>query len=60
MLSLLRGSPAELSLPQDAPSRWRSLLDFFVLWRPGDRNEIFRWTDPRPLIRESLDWLARR
>ena len=60
VLTLLRRSPAELALPPDAPSRWRSLLDFFVLWRPGDRNEIFRWTDPRPLLRESIDWLARR
>lgn len=60
LLALLRHSPAELALPPDAPTRSRALLDFFTLWRPGDRNEIFRWSDPTPVLRESLDWLARR
>jgi predicted ATP-grasp superfamily ATP-dependent carboligase len=60
LITMLRRSPEELALPPDAPPRWRSILDFLILWRPGDRNEILRWTDPAPLIRESIDWFARR
>jgi predicted ATP-grasp superfamily ATP-dependent carboligase len=60
LLSRLRRSRSELSLPPDAPPLWRSLLDFLILWRPDDRNEIFDWSDPRPLLRESVDWFARR
>ena len=60
LLAILRRSREELALPPDFPSRWRSLLDFLVPWRPGDRSEIFRWSDPAPALRESLDWFARR
>lgn len=60
LIARLRRSASELALPPDAPPLWRALLDFLILWRPGDRNEIFEWSDPRPLLRESLDWLARR
>jgi len=28
--------------------------------RSGDREEIFRWSDPRPFIRESINWVLRR
>jgi predicted ATP-grasp superfamily ATP-dependent carboligase len=60
LLAILRRSREELALPPDFPSRWRSLLDFLVPWRPGDRSEVFRWSDPAPALRESLDWFARR
>jgi hypothetical protein len=33
------------------------LLDFLRVWRPGDRNEILRLTDPMPFVRETLGWL---
>jgi hypothetical protein len=29
------------------------------VWRPTDRNEIFQWNDPRPFVRESIDWVRR-
>lgn len=60
LLARLRRSPGALSLPPDAPGLWRSVADFLVLWRPGDRNEILRWSDPGPFVRETIDWLARR
>lgn len=46
--------------PAEGGSRMRALVEFFKLWRPGDRNEIFRWSDPMPFVVETLDWLALR
>jgi biotin carboxylase len=59
LIARARRSPAELDLPADAPGRGRALLDFLAV-RRGDRGEVFRWSDPAPAVRESLDWLARR
>jgi predicted ATP-grasp superfamily ATP-dependent carboligase len=53
----LRRSDAVLGLPPGSPSRTRAILDFLMLWRPGDRNEIFRWSDPGPFVRETIQWL---
>ncbi|HEX5387025.1 MAG TPA: ATP-grasp domain-containing protein [Gemmatimonadales bacterium] len=58
LLARLRRSDAELALPPGAPRRARALLDFGTLWRPGDRNEILRWSDPAPFFRESRLWLS--
>lgn len=60
LLARLRRSDARLALPPDAPGRLATLARFAVLWRPGDRNEIFRWNDPRPFFRETLQWLRGR
>jgi predicted ATP-grasp superfamily ATP-dependent carboligase len=39
-------------------SRLHALLDFLRV-RPGrDRNEIWRWRDPRPFVIETLQWLG--
>jgi predicted ATP-grasp superfamily ATP-dependent carboligase len=43
-----------------APGRWRAIRDFLTLWRPGDRNEMLRADDPRPFLRETIEWLAGR
>ena len=59
LLARLRRSPAELGLPPDAPSRGRVVRDFLRLWRPGDRSEILRASDPAPFLRETLDWFRR-
>lgn len=59
LLVRLRRSDARLALPPGAPGRGRAVLDFLRVWRPGDRNEVFRPDDPRPLLRETLDWLRR-
>jgi predicted ATP-grasp superfamily ATP-dependent carboligase len=60
LLARVRRSAAELDLPPGSPSRARAILEFLRLWRPGDRNEVFRLDDPGPLLRETLHWFARR
>jgi predicted ATP-grasp superfamily ATP-dependent carboligase len=60
LLARLRRSPEVLALPPGTPPRVRALLDFLILWRPGDRGEVFRLDDPRPALQESLDWCRRR
>jgi hypothetical protein len=57
LLTRLRHSPRELALPAGSPSRWRALAEFLVLWRPGDRSEVFRPSDPKPFFRESVKWV---
>jgi predicted ATP-grasp superfamily ATP-dependent carboligase len=58
ILSRLRHSNAELSLPPDAPGRWRSLREVGTIWRRGDRPEVLRARDPAPFLIESWRWLA--
>ena len=59
LLARLRRSPAALALPPGAPGRLHALLSF-LRWRPGDRNEILRWSDPAPFFRETWSWLRDR
>ena len=59
LLSRLRHSAARLNLPPGEPGRLGALARFLLLWRPGDRNEIFRLDDPRPFLRETAQWLRR-
>lgn len=59
LLRLVR-SNAELSLPPGGPSRSRAVLDFMKLWRPGDRSEVLRLTDPLPFLHESIAWFFNR
>jgi len=56
LLARLRCTAGDLKLPPGAPSRWEVLRDFVRLWRPGDRNEVLRLSDPWPFIRETIDW----
>lgn len=60
LLARFRKSPAELSLPENEPGRLRAAADFLKLWSPGDRSEVLRVSDPRPFLRESVDWVLRR
>jgi hypothetical protein len=60
LLLRLRKSAEALALPHGAPGRGRVLRDFLTLWRPGDRGEVFRSSDPMPAFRETVDWLRRR
>ncbi len=60
LLARLRRSRRELALPADAPGRLRALGEFFVLWRPGDRSEVLRLSDPKPFFRETALWLRGR
>lgn len=40
------------------PSRLGALARFLVPWRPGQRLEVLRASDPRPFIRESRQWFS--
>lgn len=60
LLARLRRSAPDLSLPPDAPGRWRAVASVLRPWRPGDRGEILRLRDPWPFLRETVDWLRRR
>jgi predicted ATP-grasp superfamily ATP-dependent carboligase len=57
LLARLRRSREALSLGPDAPGRGQVLLDFARAFFPPHRNEIFRWTDPAPQVRELLLWV---
>lgn len=39
--------------------RWQAIRDFALPGR-GARNEVLRSDDPRPFVRETLDWIQRR
>jgi predicted ATP-grasp superfamily ATP-dependent carboligase len=59
LIARLRRSRAVLSLPAEAGGRLRAIGDF-ARQRLSDRSDVFRWSDPLPFLRETLDWLARR
>lgn len=59
LLARLRATD-DLALPPDAPSRGRAILEFLRVLRAGDTPEVLKLHDPRPFLRETLDWLARR
>jgi predicted ATP-grasp superfamily ATP-dependent carboligase len=57
LLLRLRRSADDLSLPPSAPGKCRALFDFLTAFGPGSRDEIFRFSDPAPAIRETINWL---
>ena len=58
LLARLQKSDAELHLLDDAPSLWSTALQVLLPWRPGERWEVFRFTDPRPFLRETRLWFG--
>ena len=60
LLARLRRSADELSLPPGAPSRWQTIREVMVPWRPGDRSEVLRLDDPKPFLRETAQWFGAR
>ncbi len=60
VMAMFRRSRTALALPPDAPGRVATLGAFLVLWRPGDRNEVLRLSDPLPFLGETVDWILRR
>ena len=59
LLARLTRSDARLALPPGSPSRIAALFHFLRLWWPGDQNEVFRWQDPWPAVRETVAWFRR-
>ncbi len=61
LLARLRRSRSELHLAPDAPSLGRTVADFILSpLRPGDRDEVFRFRDPLPFLRETRLWFHAR
>jgi len=60
LLARWRKDAASLALPAGAPSRLRATLDFLTFWQSHARNDVFRLRDPRPFLRETIEWLHRR
>ncbi|HEX4634240.1 MAG TPA: ATP-grasp domain-containing protein [Gemmatimonadales bacterium] len=55
----LTKSPEALHLPGDHRSR-REVIRDFLRQRPGDHEDVFRWTDPAPFALESFRRLTLR
>ena len=60
LLARLRASSDQGESSADGRGKLRAIRDFLVLWKPGDRNEILRLGDPRPFLRETIDWFRGR
>lgn len=58
LLWILRRGRRHRSDFPDLPSIPRALARFLVPWRPGDRFEVLRLSDPRPFLRESAAWVG--
>ena len=56
LIARLRHSRAALDLPDDAPGLLRTVVDVLTPFRPGQRSDVFRLSDPLPAWRESLAW----
>ncbi|MCH7565458.1 MAG: ATP-grasp domain-containing protein, partial [Gemmatimonadetes bacterium] len=56
LLWILRAPRGYRSGNSDLPSRLGALARFLVPWRPGDRLEVLRFSDPKPFLRESAAW----
>jgi len=52
LLSRLCHADRDLCLPDGAPSRWRTLLDFLKCTRPGVHDQVARHEDPGPFLYE--------
>jgi predicted ATP-grasp superfamily ATP-dependent carboligase len=60
LIARFRRSATDLALPPDDRGRGHAMLDFAKVWRRGDRNEVFRFGDPRPLLTETMNWFRGR
>lgn len=56
LIARLRHSREELSLPLGAPGIFQALLNAMLVWRPGQRGAVCRFSDPIPCLRESVAW----
>ncbi|NUQ19395.1 MAG: hypothetical protein HOQ09_00355 [Gemmatimonadaceae bacterium] len=58
-IAVLRHSRSDLALPEDAPGRVRTLIDFFTP-HPRQRYEVWSARDPRPFLVETKSWFRQR
>jgi predicted ATP-grasp superfamily ATP-dependent carboligase len=60
LLARWRHSDEALALPPGAPGRWTTRWAVLRGFGPGTRGEVLRADDPRPFLRETLDWVRGR
>jgi predicted ATP-grasp superfamily ATP-dependent carboligase len=60
LLHRVRRSNAALSLPPGSPSRARAIVDALPPWGVGGRDFVWRASDPRPFVHETLRWFRRQ
>jgi predicted ATP-grasp superfamily ATP-dependent carboligase len=58
LLSRVFKTDRDLRLPDGAPSRWRTALDFLKFFAPGLRHEVERFEDPLPFLRETHRYVS--
>lgn len=58
LIARLARSREALKLSEDDPSLAGTLAGVLTPWRPGDKSEVLRWSDPRPFLVETRSWLA--
>jgi predicted ATP-grasp superfamily ATP-dependent carboligase len=58
LLIRMRTRYAPDQLPPGAGGRWRAAVSVLLPWRPGDRWEVVRASDPHPGLREFSLWLS--
>jgi predicted ATP-grasp superfamily ATP-dependent carboligase len=56
LLTRLRHTPETLDLPADAQGLFPTALQVLTPWRPRQKSDVFRWADPLPAWRETVDW----
>ena len=53
----LSRSDRELALaPRDSGKRMQAILQALIPWKPGDRLEVLRLSDPNPFLRETREY----
>jgi predicted ATP-grasp superfamily ATP-dependent carboligase len=57
LIARVRHSRAALELPADAPGVAATAAQVLLPWRPGQRSDVFRLSDPAPGWRESIAWI---
>lgn len=58
LLLRLTRSRHNLSLPNRAPGRLQTVVDFLKSFGPGSKNEVVRMNDLKPAVREAMSWLG--
>jgi len=58
LIGILRAPRGYRALNPELPSRLGAVLRFLVPGRPGDRFEVLDVRDPRPFLRETVQWFA--
>lgn len=57
LVGMLRAPRGLREAHPELPSRAGALARFLMPWRPGDRFEVLRLSDPAPFLRESVEWV---